>query len=299
MTTKNLFKTGWLTLTGVVLMLALGGCSRTPAAGAAPTTPAEDALTALFTPLGTLTPTIPPTETPVPAADTIPVVVGTESTTPVGGEGTRTGQLPVYYFAHRPEIDGNWSEWQKVEHALNVIVYGEKNWDGREDLSGAFKLGWDEKNFYVVVKVYDDRYGQTAQGENIENGDSVEVLLDTDLQSDFSSDSLNADDYQIGISAGYLKPEGDKEAYLWFPARQAGSLPDVQIGSTDASGLWRVEAAIPWKAVGVTPVSGMRLGFALRVIDNDKEDAAIQQTIVSHNLVRVSDPTSWVEIVLK
>lgn len=102
-----------------------------------------------------------------------------------------------------------------IQH--RYINFGLNNWTDRTDLEGSFRIGWDNDNLYIAVKVIDDKYVQQASGYDIYMGDSIEILLDRDLAGDFFGTELNADDFQLGISPGNPNTNGVKEAYLWFP----------------------------------------------------------------------------------
>jgi hypothetical protein len=202
-----------------------------------------------------------------------------------------------------PTIDGDWSEWKKVakEYPGNHVVYGKNKWTGEDDLSSSYYVGWDNKYLYIAVKVHDDKYVQNATGANIYKGDSIELLVDTNVKGDFFVDSLTSDDYQIGISPG--RPtigDGNREAYRWYPSSKAGSLSNVVIGAVYEGAIYRVEAAIPWSYLGVTPSKGMHLGFAISVSDDDTAGSQSQESMVSNVTNRhLTDPTTWGDLVLK
>ena len=63
--------------------------------------------------------------------------------------------------------------------------------------------------------------------------------------------------------------------------------------------IYRIEVAIPWSLLGVTPYDGMRLGFAVSINDNDDTTKNVQQTMLSTAQYRnFLDPTTWGELVL-
>jgi hypothetical protein len=209
----------------------------------------------------------------------------------------------VRWTGSGPTLDGDWGEWKSVgrEYPATNVVYGKSNWANEDDLAGSFYTGWDANYLYIAVKVRDDKYVQNATGQNIFKGDSVELLIDTNLLGDYYSDSLSGDDYQIGISAG--RPtigDGNAEAYLWYPSGKAGAPAGVKIAGRDEGSVYRVEAAIPWSVLGVTPQSGMRFGFALSISDCDKAGDTIQESMVSSAPGRsLVNPTTWHDLVLK
>jgi hypothetical protein len=135
---------------------------------------------------------------------------------------------------------------------------------------------------------------QNASGNTLYQGDSLELQFDSNLQNDLNVTSLDGDDYQLGISPGNPNTSGTKEAYLWNPPSAAGSKPQVQIASIGGDGLYRVEVAIPWSLLNVTPQSGATFGFSLNISDNDNPAQNTQETMISAVPGRtLTDPTTW------
>lgn len=269
------------------------------------------------TPVSTLTPepatatamptlTASVTVTKPPASPTPPPTVTVAATkaaarTATSAPSTRVVQNAAY-FNTPPVLDGVWDEWKdrSNEYPAGAVVWGRENWDGDADLEASFRAAWDEDYLYLAVKVKDDVYVQNAAGNLLYEGDSIEVLLDTKLNEDLYVRSLSPDDFQLGISPGNPDVDGVREAYLWFPRSLAGPRPGVKIAAVRQSGVYRVEIAIPWRVFEVTPASGMRLGFALSVSDNDNGGVNAQQSMVSNASGRVLvDPTTWTELRLK
>ena len=240
-------------------------------------------------PTNTAFPTvIPPTNTSLPP-------ISTKTEMPIRGGTWVSGK----YMKTPPVFDSVWDEWEATKYPAKFVVYGAGQWKNSEDLEGSFALGWNETYLYLAVKAYDDVYSQNATGQDIYKGDSIEILLDTNLYGDLSTTSLNSDDFQIGISPGKGSIDGETEAYLWFPSGKAGGLDDVIIDSSRSDGVYRVEIGIPWKILGITPTSGQQLGFGLSISDNDDTSQNVQQSMVS-NLPNRSllNPTTWTVLTL-
>lgn len=333
-----------LLLICVLAALLSAGCAArqwiTPAQQ--PTAPgglsvAEITLTAMFAPGGPFAPSDtpiptdtltapPPTYTPPPPTATLTAVPPTDTAVPPTATKTkkptrtptkkpaltrtatsvpqREGPLvKAAYFT--PKLDGVWDEWTNKAYPAKSVTYGKKNWSGADDLEASFRVGWDADYLYIAAKVIDDTYAQNASGKDLYKGDSLELLIDTNLYGDFRSSELSDDDYQLGISPG--KPdvvEGKREAYLWYPSSVAGGRSLVKIAAVkgkdeDGRPIYRVEAAVPWSLLGVTPKAGARYGFAFSVSDNDNTSENVQQSLVSNDAYRVlTDPTTWGELVL-
>lgn len=273
-------------------------------------------MTAIFNPPVIVQPTVTPPEpsvqptekvaeptkaaTPIPPTPTAKPIVPTSTTASTTAPTPERASWTVPYLSTAPKIDGVWNEWNTTQFPMRFVVFGASNWTGKSDLDGAFRIGWDNNNLYIAAKITDDKYVQNATGENIYKGDSLELLLDTNLSGDASTVSLTNDDYQLGISAGKGEVGKNPEAYRWFPSDKAGPQTSVKIAAVPMSDGYRVEAAIPWSVLGVTPSNGLEMGFALSVSDNDKTSENVQQTMVSAIPDRVlTDPTTWGTITLK
>lgn len=243
---------------------------------------------------------VQPSNTPVTAATaapTLPQPTAQPTVAPRPGNSYTAARLST-----APTLDGLWDEWNTTKFPIKAVVWNRTStsWTDSADLEGSFTIGYDATNLYIAVKVLDETYSQNATAENIFKGDSIEILLDTDLNGDYYTTTLSADDYQLGLSPGKPDPSGTREAYLWYPQSVAGSRSQVKIGSVKTNDNWRLEASIPWSVLGITPASGMKLGFALSVSDCDDEGGTCQDSMISTAPGRVFvNPTTWGVLTLK
>lgn len=285
-----------------------------------------ETMTALFSSgiLGSLTPqptstvTVTPTLTPEPShTATITETQGPPTATPTTTFTATSTQVPysiysstlaparggplvvTYYVTQAPVIDGNWDDFKTAEYSASAVTYGGGYWTGANDLSSSFKVGWDSQYLYVAARVIDDVYVQNSTGNYLYLGDSLEILLDTDLYDDFYYNVLSPDDYQLGISPGLYGIGGTKEAYLWFPRTIQGSRNQVLIATTGITGGYLVEAAIPWSVFNVVPFEGKHLGFTFSASDNDTAGSSVQESMVSNDPNRhLTRPMTWGELIL-
>ncbi len=166
-------------------------------------------------------------------------------------------------------------------------------------MDASYKLAWDEYSLYIAAKIRDDKYVQNARVDQIYKGDSLEILLDSNFFGDFDNATLNNDDYQIVISPGHGSPSGPKEAFLYFPANQAGPRNDIDIATRRSKGITRMEVAIPWTTFNLQPQNGDKFGFAIGISDNDDAVHDIQQTFLSNIRKRtLAKPTTWGDLTL-
>ncbi|MBN2149049.1 MAG: hypothetical protein JW726_16815 [Anaerolineales bacterium] len=328
-----------LSLVSMVVLCSILACSTPTAAPPTPpfTTP-DLTLTAIFSVLyitpTTSPPTLPPppTDTPVPPAFTetatlIPSVTedilgptltsivqtqtaiasippsSTPTKTPIPASATpmaRPGStITAAYLDDAPEIDGKLGDWNLNSYSVLAVTYGNNLWDNEEDLSATAMFGWDEDHFYIASRVTDEDYVQNAGGKDLYLGDSLELLLDTDLLADFYVNSLSPDDFQLGISPGSPEPGDDPESYLWFPRAIEGDRDEVEVAALRVDDGWNVEAAIPWDVFEMEPVAGRHYGFVFSISDNDRTGKKEQQTMISTIATRkLTDPTTWGDLIL-
>jgi hypothetical protein len=209
------------------------------------------------------------------------------------------GITHALFVENKPNIDADLIDWVGFQYTASYAVYGEGYYSGAEDVSADFKIGWDLDNIYIGSRVYDNKFTQIDSGKLLFLGDSIEIVLDIDLESDPDDTELSDDDYQVGLSPGNLLEEGSPDAYLWFPRIEARPLRDLEIAAELTDDGYFIEAAIPWDVFGVEAQFGKRFGFAFSVSDNDTNDGSGQQTMVSNMQDRhLTDPTTWGELVL-
>jgi hypothetical protein len=267
-----------------------------PVHSATPSPTIDEGQNATAVPQNTEAPSETPTlELPTSAPTSTPVATQSNA-----GPGMRQGNsVAAIYFDTPPSIDGKLGDWGFDTYQIDNVVYGADRWRNPADLSGSLMVGWDEEYLYLGFRVKDDEYVQLASGELLFKGDSVEVLLDTDVSIDYYVRALSNDDYQLGISPGSPKPGKNTESYLWFPRSVEGKRSKVVIGVEKVDNGYRLETAIPWSIFGVTPEAGQHFGFAASISDNDRSGEAVQQSMVSNVPTRrLTDPTTWGDLTL-
>lgn len=310
----------WMIL-GTVLMLLLAACGGDSIEPPTPfdTQPPNLTMTAIFAPtqaLPTVTVEVLPTETPdvvelLPTATpmletpTLELPTSEPTSTPAteisyAGPGARTGTFATaYYFSSPPHIDSELGDWTLNLVPVSHVVYGSSAHDGEDDLYATMMLGWDNSYLYLGIRVKDEKYVQYATGIDIFKGDSLEILIDTNVSGDYYLARLSYDDYQLGISPGSTNPGQNPEAYLWYPYSLSGPRDQVRIEAQKTGQGYQIEVAIPWSVFGVDPCENMHLGFAFSVSDNDAQGYRRQESMISNVPTRVlTDPTSWGDLIL-
>jgi hypothetical protein len=290
--TPIVFPTPDLTMTAVFNPTVTGGAAIFPTQTSPPafSTPTPTQLGQLPSPLPTNTP-LPPTATPFPTA--------TPTKSYAGPDNRPKFSMIAYSFSNPPAIDGRLGEWKQDRYLIESVVFGKSNYSGPEDLSGRAMLGWDDKNLYLGIRVIDDKFVQNAKGPDLFKGDSVDILLDTNVPTDYYLGALSGDDFQLGISPGSPNPNVNVEAYVWFPKSSEASRGDVITAVRVREDGYVLETAIPWSIFSVSPSHGQHFGFVLSISDNDNRDQNVQQSMVSYVPIRIlTDPTTWGDLTL-
>jgi len=244
-------------------------------------------------PTGTTTPS-----GPTPTSD--PAVTNTPNLTPIATDVRPNGSpVTAVYLSAAPVIDGVLNEWSSTTYRAEKTVPGAgSNWTGPSDLSATYYIGWDANALYIGVSRTDDAIIQISTGYNMYKGDDVEIHLDVDLPGDFSSVTMSADDFQMGLSAGNFGTLTE-ESYLWFPRSLQRSLTTIDVKARSTTAGYDMEAKIPWSVFGINPEEGDRFGFALSLSDNDLPGVAAWQSMVSSvSTRRVVNPTTWGTLIL-
>jgi hypothetical protein len=167
-----------------------------------------------------------------------------------------------------PVIDGNINEWDlfdKFSSFTPTIL--KENYTNAKDCSGTFSSCWDKDNFYFFIKVIDDIYNQPYNTNQINKGDSVMLVIDTELEKDFNIPFLNGDDYQIEFSAGNNSGSGP-ESFVRWPSN--APLKGAVLASKKGSGGYTIEGSIPWYSMPtVTAADELVMGFTVSILDTD------------------------------
>ena len=204
--------------------------------------------------------------------------------------------VSAYFTIDPPKIDGALADWgNSLGYSVTNLV------SGKTENTARYGLRWDKTYLYFAVKVADNIFVQeTSGGANLYKGDSVEILLDANLKGDYCDSMMNDDDYQLGISPGYLQNHASAEqsAYLWYPIHSKGvrsfSISANFTSPPDPAG-WILETRIPWSVFGVSPVEGESYGFVFSVSDNDHPATAQQDGLISTVSKRSTpfNPMEW------
>jgi hypothetical protein len=182
-----------------------------------------------------------------------------------------------------PTIDGKLTEWDGATAFAPTHSILPNGWSGPADLSALFHATYDDSAFYLAVVVTDELHVQNTQTRGIDlwKGDDVELWFDQQLNEDFDAAEGDADDWQVGLSAGDFAKLGP-EAFIFRPPDHPVTGIRVAAQPRTNNGGYVLEVAIPWAAIGgFQPHPGQAIGFAASVGDNDSLGTAQQTGMLS------------------
>lgn len=182
--------------------------------------------------------------------------------------------LPIFSYKcyTPPVIDGVIQEWDKFESFSSFVpTIKKENYTSHTDITGTFYSCWDDDNFYFAIHVIDDVFNQKYTGNQINKGDSVTIVFDTELEEDMQIPFYNSDDYQIDFSPGNFTGM-PAESFMNWPtnAPPRGTLA----ASARVANGYILEASVPWyNFTNYMPDDENVLGFTLSILDTDNLDS--------------------------
>ncbi len=164
-------------------------------------------------------------------------------------------------------VDGELSEWADaapVDLGLADATLGAPE---ATDFSARAMLLWDNTALYLAVQATDDRLdGSDTASRDLVDSDYVRLTLSPLAPAGRTDGLLGADDLVLAIAPG---AELVKLVTYEGAGRAAFEVAAVTLAvGTDAAG-WRLEAAIPWTALGRTPAAGDTWAANLQLGDSD------------------------------
>lgn len=151
------------------------------------------------------------------------------------------------------QVDAAWDA--ATSYSLENVNAGEVS--NNSDLSASFKTLWDDQYLYVLVDVTDNTLVPTEDPEKPWKDDAVEIYIDA---TNDKTTSYNGNDRQIIY--GY-----QNDGLVAVSGTMSIDKALASQVSTDQG--YRVEIALFWADMNVTPQGGDYLGLDVMVNDND------------------------------
>ncbi len=188
-------------------------------------------------------------------------------------QNTIPAGVPIFSYKcySPPLIDGNFAEWDKFEKFSSFEpTIKKENYSTHADVTGTFSSCWDDDNYYFVIQVVDDVFSQMYTGNELNKGDSITIVFDTELEEDMQIPFYNSDDFQIDFSPGNFSSIL-AESYMSWPSNAPPG--GVKIASTKLANGYVIEASMPWyNFSNYMPSDGSVIGFTISILDTDNLD---------------------------
>ncbi|MCI6288314.1 MAG: hypothetical protein MR727_06205 [Lentisphaeria bacterium] len=238
---------------------------------------------------------------------------------PVNGKSAEivfnNNAVPAKRLAAEPVFDGSGS-WFKQAYQGKLVTpddvfpktamipeWGLFKMDG-SDIYADYALGWDDRNFYLGVRVKDPVHIQRYSGMDLWKDDSIQFAITsrhgipaklrtgTDGSSSFGKDEFN-----ISLAFG----RKGTELYAHNNGKNNPGFLSWKSRVTPRNGFTTYEVAVPFAELGIKPRkdNGLRFGFV--VMDNNRaSDAAARYRLVfSHGIAGGQDISALKTIILK
>lgn len=181
-----------------------------------------------------------------------------------------------------PAMDGQLGEWSSIPgvwklETADSATYNKKAWTSPTDLSAQVWFAWRQENLCVAANISDDKFFQTQRGRGMYLGDHLELNIDVAPDADPTRHTFDEGQFVIALSPGNFQHTGDAfadiatEAFVYVPSNTSAA--GIQVAAQRTEKGYTIEAAIPWKLLGVTDAAlGRRLSIELAVSDCDSPE---------------------------
>jgi hypothetical protein len=187
--------------------------------------------------------------------------------------------LPIVRQKTAIRPDGNLSEWWGLGKGVKLVADADRH--------VAITLGYDKENLYLAYRAQDASPWKNQGGEwdrLYKTGDAVDLWLGTDPKADPKRETPVKGDIRI-VFAPYqgkpvvvlyeqVCPEAKEPKEYVSPTNtvtigRVELLPDAKVGVWIAPDSYQVEAAIPFKTLGLSPEPGMKLKADVGIVFSD------------------------------
>lgn len=170
------------------------------------------------------------------------------------------------------QVDDLWDD--ATISPIDRTVDGVSGPTDASDLQAQWRAAWDDTNLYILIEVTDDQVNddnEANDGFGVDD-DSPELYIDLDHGGNASPGSsrpncyYDDNDYQLIFEddityLGYCNFGGDSSG---------DDMPAVTFAESGTASGYRVEASIPWTALGASaPTAGDVIGIDVHINDDD------------------------------
>ena len=153
-------------------------------------------------------------------------------------------------------------------------------------VSGSFRLCWDDTNLYFHIQVKDPTpLKNNRNGDKLWAADAVELFIGA--REIDKGGSLTFSDRQILIGA-----TTERKIHIMDHPGEADSCQVVVVKDVTGDG-YVLQAALPWKTLGIEPRADMEMLFDVTIDNSDDGDIRIQQLAWNGSAKNSGDRGGW------
>jgi hypothetical protein len=200
----------------------------------------------------------------------------------LSAKATATQEAKTYLIAKgTPGIDGKAADWPNLLDESKPVLEIKESADQRY---ARVEARYDAKNLYLAYRVYSSRSAMKNVGQDdrllFKSGDAVDLMLGPDVEKDAAGQLRLLMTFKDKTPIAVLNQkkatgaEASEKFEFSSPWRtitfdRVATARDVVLASTPVQGGYIVEAAIPWKVLGIEPKSGLKLRGDVGVLFGD------------------------------
>ena len=182
--------------------------------------------------------------------------------------------LTVQRVATPPTIDGDLADMQSLPaFDISAADLWEGEAKGDADISGQFRVAYDDQNFYLGVRVRDQSVVCNIAPDDVRahwRSDSVEVTIDPSGKSENTSSTFKTGIFPCTTDGFVARGERDADADQGVIEKTA---PGMEVASKRLDDGYALELRIPWADMPSQPQAGGTIGFNVLLYDGDQADA--------------------------
>lgn len=175
-------------------------------------------------------------------------------------------------------FDGDVSDWENSPikpikiNSPHQVKSGIAKWNGEQDCSGIFWLGWDNSSIYIAAKIKDDILRQNNV-DNIWCGDCLEFFFDLNPLEDIFNPIYSNDDWQILITPAIDEIKEPIIVAFGSPPHTRQKLAGLTATSKIINGGYSMELKIPISNFGKIELKqGKIIGFDVTIDDSEGKE---------------------------
>jgi len=172
--------------------------------------------------------------------------------------------LKVSKISIAPVIDGKIDPIWEIIPSTHMERYILEEPDDSLDLSGSFRLAWDNDNLYICVSILDDLirfYSEISYGS-----DGIELFFDGDNSKTGTYDGINDIYLMINYNSSTYE---DINVYYGSGSSWGFNASGIDFAKVNTEHGWNLEISLPLQDLKINAENNQIFGFDIQYDDND------------------------------